>query len=410
MDILEKAQRILQQPVCDHCLGRQFARLLHGYSNKERGTFLRAAAAMSIDKTEEELRETGSTTADVTGKFDMSNFSFQFHNLDFHKKEKKKCSVCNGFFDDMGRWIKKIEKLKKTEFKTFLVGTKLSFEMVSAEEGLWEKVGIDYCEPIKAEINREIGKLVEKHTGKKYSSTPDVNFIINVAKNRVDIEINPLFIYGEYQKLRRGIPQTRWPSGKYKTSVEEIIAKPFMKKIQAKGHKFHGLGREDIDARCLAWRPFVLEFLRPMKRDINISAKIGSGVKVRKLRLSNIAEVRKIKESRAEKTYRMDVICEKPVAKSDFSKLSEIKEIRQRTPMRVIHRRGDRMRRRIVKSLSVKAAGKNVKKFTLTVRCDAGLYVKELVNGDGGRTIPSVSELLGTPCMAKDLDVVKIHV
>ena len=282
MDVLEKAAKILQQPVCDHCLGRQFAQLLSGYTNPERGSALRIAVAMSIDKSKEEEKEgdakvsdvgeanknTEKTTRPSVHNLDMSNFhELNFHNLGAGKRiKRKKCSVCEDFFLNLEKYLDKISKAsKKCDFRTFLVGTKLPFEMISAEEGLWERVGIDYCEPVKAEINREVGKLVEKRLKVHFDrKRPDVNIILNINMGKVSIEINPLFIYGEYQKLKRGIPQTKWPSGKYKTSVEQLIAKPYMAATRGTGHKLHGLGREDIDARCLAWRPFVLEILKPM--------------------------------------------------------------------------------------------------------------------------------------------------
>lgn len=45
----------------------------------------------------------------------------------------------------------------------------------------------------------------------------------------------------------------------------------------------------------------------------------------------------------------------------------------------------------------------------LEVRTEAGLYVKELVSGDGGRTCPSVAEVLGTAAECAELDVLAIH-
>lgn len=404
MDILEKAQKILLQPVCDSCLGRQFAQLLSGYTNAERGKMIRALAAMSIDK------ENYDTSA-----LDMSNFAgFKFHNLEIRSKTKKNiCDVCNGMFSGLGKWQDKIlKKAKKYEFSSFLMGAKLSLGLITKEEDLWERVGIDYCEPIKAEINRELGKLVERGAQAKFDpKTPDVNFIVDFESNEVGAEMNPLFIYGEYQKLVRGIPQTRWPSGKYKTSVEQIIAKPFMPATRGSAHKFHGCGREDIDARCLAWRPFVLEIIKPTYRNINLNRlakRIGRGVKVRELRFSNIAEVRKIKESKLDKTYRCIVVCNKKISKGDLRKLSSlIGTINQRTPQRVLHRRSDRKRVKKLKELKTKLISS--KKFILTIRCEAGLYVKELVSGDNGRTKPSIAELLGCNCTAKELDVIEIH-
>ncbi len=400
MDILKKAQKILSQPVCDHCLGRQFAQLLHGYSNEERGKIIRTAVAMSIDKEEASLP-------------DMSNFAgFNFHNLDAKVTKKKKCSLCNNFFESLDTWVDRIAKAKKIQFRTFLIGTRLSSELVRKEEDLWERTGIEYCEPIKAEINRETGKLVEKRLGLRCNlKRPDVNFILDISSKKVTADINPLFIYGEYQKLVRGIPQTKWPSGKYKTSVEQIIAKPVMKATRGSGHKFHGLGREDIDARCLAWRPFVLEIIEPKIRQVDLkkaAKKIKKSIRVRKLRHSDITEVRKIKEARLDKTYTCQVVCEKPIVKRELRKLSGlVGEIRQRTPKRVLHRRADKLRKRRVRRITTRIISK--KAFRLTVKGEAGLYIKELVNGDDSRTRPSVSSLLGIGCACKNLDVVKIH-
>ncbi len=184
-----------------------------------------------------------------------------------------------------------------------------------------------------------------------------------------------------------------------------------MPATRGSAHKFHGLGREDIDARCLGWRPFVLEVLSPRRRKMEIkklAKKIGRGVKVRNMRLSDIAEVRSIKEFRAEKTYRALVACEKPVTKKDLKKLGQLKLISQKTPERVLHRRADKYRKRGVRSVKTKML--SGKKFLMEIRGEAGLYIKELVSGDSGRTQPSVSQLLGMKCECKELDVIKIHV
>ncbi len=399
MQLQEKAHRILQQPVCDRCLGRQFAQLLSGYTNEERGQLMRTVVAMSIDK------------EGYSGAIDLSNFrGFKFYKLDANP-EKKKCAICNDIFETLHKTADKVVRTgKKFEYNTFLVGTKISFDLISREEALWERVGIDYCEPIKAELNREIGKLVEKKIKPSFHSKPDINFVVHVPENKVDTQVNPIFIYGEYQKLVRGIPQTKWPSKKYKTSVEEIMAKPFMLATRGRAHKLHGLGREDIDAKCLGWRPFVLEILEPKKRKIDIkklSKRIGRGIKVRKMRPSNISEVRKIKEERADKTYKAVVVCE-GIKKSDLRKLKPLlKGLKQKTPERVMHRRADKYRFRKVHSIRTKFISK--KKFHITAKCEAGLYVKEMISGDNGRTTPSVSSILDQTCMCKELDVLKIH-
>ena len=141
-DIVEKAQRILSYGiVCDHCLGRQFGQMLKGYSNAERGRAIRLVVAMANDS--EKLA------------FDENNFSGIGFRRDDVKKEGKVCCICEGFFSKIDSYVDKASKLLgKREFSSFVVGTKLSENFVINEESLWEAVGIDYCEPIKAEINR----------------------------------------------------------------------------------------------------------------------------------------------------------------------------------------------------------------------------------------------------------------
>lgn len=189
------------------------------------------------------------------------------------------------------------------------------------------------------------------------------------------------------------------------------MAVPFMKASRGSAHAFHGMGREDIDARCLAWRPFVLEIVKPKIRRMDLrklARKIGKGVSVRGIRFSSIAEVRRIKEAKADKTYRCIVECSDAVSRKDLKKLSSlITTIYQKTPQRVLHRRADIGRKRRVKAIS--SGYRGPKRFVFTVKGEGGLYIKELVTGDGGRTRPSVSEILGMQCTPKYLDVIKIH-
>ena len=81
--------------------------------------------------------------------------------------------------------------------------------------------------------------------------------------------------------------------------------------------------------------------------------------------------------------------------------------IAQRTPTRVAHRRADRVRTRRIVSATVVEGGEG--RFTLDIRTEAGTYVKEWVEGDGGRTDPSLAQLVETPLRVEYLDVLEIH-
>lgn len=424
MRLTEKTKEMLRKGyICDHCLGRGAAELLSGMSNEQRGKVMRTYAAMLADSGEKL-------------EIDSANFEgIKFRNIKVKPKkpkQQKKCKICKNFFlieiDKVAKEVKK--KLDKIEYDTFLVGSIVNGELVRAEERLWESAGIEFVEPIKSEINRELGKRIEKLTGKKFAlRNPDVTITFDMTTDRIRLNVRSLYISGGYKKLARGISQTKWTchscNGKgcvkckgigkrFKYSVQEIIEKPFIKSAKAKNSKFHGAGREDVDARCLDYRPFVIELVRPMKRKISLTKmrkqiNKSKKVNVSKLGYANKDEVRKIKFARHDKTYRAVVSFTKNI---DGSKAKLIKQlskatISQRTPTRVVHRRANLLRRRMVKKISYKLLTK--KKMEVTVKGEAGLYIKELIAGDKKRTNPNIANIINNKVKKIELDVIKIH-
>jgi len=73
-----------------------------------------------------------------------------------------------------------------------------------------------------------------------------------------------------------------------------------MKQTKAEAHRLHGAGREDVDVRCLGWRPFVLELINPEVRKITITKPKqeiarSKKVKVKDLKLADKRTVRRVK-------------------------------------------------------------------------------------------------------------------
>jgi tRNA pseudouridine synthase 10 len=56
----------------------------------------------------------------------------------------------------------------------------------------------------------------------------------------------------------------------------------------------------------------------------------------------------------------------------------------------------------------VKVKKLSPKKVQMKIRCQGGLYVKELVTGDEGRTVPNVSDILGNRAKPSKLDVLNV--
>jgi len=398
----ERVMRIIgalkTRDLCDHCLGRLVAKIGHGYSNDQRGRLIRGSMGLS------EVR-----TAD--------------------------CRLCQGLFDRLDEFAVSVKnRIDSVSYGTFAVGSRYDPAVIEREEGIWSECGSEFAEPIKVEMNREIGKRVEGLTGKAVDTkNPDVTAIIDVNFLQVDLEISSIFVYGRYLKHDRTIPQTRWPCRKckgkgcqrcnftgkmYQESVEELIRKEFMLAAEAEESALHGMGREDIDARMLGnGRPFILELKRPKKRSIDLAAleqktnEANEGrVRISDLRMSSKDEVRRIKEAEPEKSYRVVVQFSEPVPYAKLlNALGSLRQapIEQRTPTRVSHRRADRIRTRFVKEIELESLDADT--ATMTIRTSSGTYVKELINGDEGRTKPSLAELLAANASVRQLDVIGVH-
>jgi tRNA pseudouridine synthase 10 len=404
LENIERAAKALEQDLCDHCLGRVFAHVSTGFSNDERG----AAARKAVN----EMRV----------------------NYEMEPLEHVSCSVCEDIFLDLDRFAEAVAlEVRKIECHNFLVGTRVDPVIQSREESLWSRVGQETAEPIKVELNREIGKRASALLQKEVEfKAPEVVALVDTRFAHVELDIAPLFVYGRYNKFSREIPQTKWPcrecrgkgckrcdgTGKmYQTSVQEIIGDPLLAAAEGKEHFLHGMGREDIDARMLGTgRPFVLEVSEPKKRDIDLVAmreKInadGEGrVAVSELRFSSREEVRQVKTDSPEKAYIVDIRFKDKVNKDrviEVVRSLDRTPICQQTPVRVAHRRADLERAKSI--ISARVEELSDEGMRLWLRTQSGTYVKEFVHGDGGRTRPSLSELLGIPCEVLALDVVEI--
>jgi tRNA pseudouridine synthase 10 len=202
--------------------------------------------------------------------------------------------------------------------------------------------------------------------------------------------------------------------------VEELISQPLLQATAGTDVKIHAAGREDIDARVLgSGRPFIIEVVNPVTRSVNlhllekeINSTSKGKIEVEPLEFTSKERVRKLKAGEgAEKVYRAKVEFEESISDEVLSRLEETMEetvIRQKTPTRVMHRRAQKLRKRRILKLKVKRLNPTL--IELLVRCEGGLYIKEFINGDGGRTSLSVSEVTSIPARCVELDVLKVCV
>ena len=384
--------------ICKNCLGRKLSKTIEGTDN--------------IDRADKVCSELGINLDDVD------------------------CAICGNLFDklDDGLYKKIDDKINQLgiEFDTFLVGSKISKDIQKRDEEFSEKLDLS-VETIKKEVNRLIGlKIWEIYDKEAEFESQDIVFSIDlIDEPQVKIQINPLYIEGKYNKLKRGIPQTKWPCTKckgrgceecnftgkqYPESVEELISEHFLKLTKGREAKFHGAGREDIDVLMLgSGRPFVLEIKEPKIRKLDLQKleeeinKINEGkTSYHNLHVCERKRKAEIKQSSPDtyKVYSALVKCDEAFDKDKLDELTKLNEIHQQTPLRVLRRRADKVRIKHVLDLSYEII--DDKTFSMRIKTEGGLYIKELISGDEGRSHPNVGEILGVNAICEQLDVIEV--
>jgi tRNA pseudouridine synthase 10 len=442
LQILSKAKQLIKEVhCCNSCLGRQFGNLLSGLSNKKRGEALKILLLMEWENIRRISKiEPPKLSSLLSEDFNIGEISIQRFNPEI-RSINSQCGICQGILSSQNLKTltnEALEALDGYEFSTFLVGSQFPPSIIDKEDTIRSTYNLEFGEAIKSEFNREIGKMLQKEI--EYAEvdfkTPDLVLTFDLINNQINIKANPLFILGRYRKLERGIPQSKWFCRKcrgkgceycnftgkmYQESVEEFVSEPFRIAAEGNASKFHGSGREDIDARMLgSGRPFVLEISEPRKRKLNlkkitdiVNEKAKGKVEIDIEGITNRAKVRELKtrSSRNAKGYRVIISLNPPINLEEVEVLAIVNEfsdslIQQRTPLRVAHRRADKIRSRKVHTFQIEKLEPH--QLTAYVVCEGGLYVKELISGDEGRTQPNLSERLNTNAVVTQLDVIEV--
>ena len=423
--IIELVIKILyNKPLCDHCLGRLFARLGMGLGNNERGYSLKTIVAMIIH--EKILEEEPGKYRDLVYRLAINgggSLTKLFSHVYGEEVETKKCYVCNGklsiqYFNTIANKV--AETLNDYHPTSFLVGVTISRDLQLKELEISSKTGIEYSESIKNELKREIGKRVKELLGIEPDFVkPDVVAIIDFSTDNINVVVRPVLLEGVYWKQARNISHTRWITRgirKYPYSLEDFLNDYINPLYDAERTVLHASGREDVDVRMIGTgRPMVIEVKNPRYRLVDpslinefLSTRIIK-VEVHGFSSRKRIEYLKTEHSKRSKIYKALVYTGDPI---DHSKLLilerelENRVINQYTPTRILWRKKEKLRKKKVYRVKTRYINRHL--FETIIWCDGGLYIKELISGDNERTEPSFSSILGTSAYCIELDVIAV--
>jgi len=425
--ILVTVAKILEKyPLCDRCLGRLFAHLGKSLGNDERGRALKIATIMELHK---KVLKGDKEALSILKKVLINS---KMPLMELYKELNAepqgtplKCYICEDRLNEIiSRFSELIAKnITESKRQSFLVGVTVPRSLIEKESIIVKEFQLQYWESIKREIKREVGKRVQQMTGAKADfEAPQVTYIVDLVNNTIREEVRSVYIYGVYRKLGRMISQNIWlrkdGTRRYKLAIEDAV-KSTLGHVKASDVIMHIAGREDADVRMLgSGRPIVLEYKNPSSFLIDLRAlkdilnsfsqwiKFDLNMTVRREVVSRM----KKSSIAASKIYRALIYSEKALKNEDLMNLEKAFEgemVMQRTPTRILRRKRDRVRYRHV--LQVKTIYVSPHVFEALIKCEGGLYVKELITGDNGRTSPNFSQVLGTNLSCIMLDVLHVH-
>tara|TARA_B100001079_G_scaffold255460_1_gene251056 strand:+ start:1771 stop:3480 length:1710 start_codon:yes stop_codon:yes gene_type:complete len=289
------------------------------------------------------------------------------------RKEIPLCPFCENLFEEVELLTDVIEDaLQGYDIQKLQIGARFPKDQIEDEEGLRKQYAAGGSDALKPSLVKDISTQLSERltTVEIVNDKPDILALIDVLTLTVTLDVRSTYIYGRYRKHERGIPQTRWPcrackgrgcakcndtGQQYPSSVQDLIGNPIIEFFEGREHAFHGMGREDIDVRCLGrGRPFVLEIKEPKRWDIDYDAamkvvneKADGAIEITDVRRSNRSEVVRVKDTPAEKSYTIRFLVE-PLTKPELDVLTAPldltkEDVQQRGRGRRKHRRrGDK--------------------------------------------------------------------
>jgi len=374
---LSEAKIILNEyDICEHCIGRLFAKKM------------------------------GSTSNQLLGKKIKNRL---------HSKSSKNCYICKGILSNLQLIVNKMmEKSSDYRFSTFVIGAILKPSVNDKDDLIRSKFKLQGIDSVKTAITKELSKKFSKKTKKKIDFLyPDLTFTFNFKDDSCEVRTKTLFLFGRYIKKNRGFPQKQPTCSNCKgkgclqcdrhgfskfTSVENTISKFLFNKFSGTQTKITWFGGEDKNSLVLGnGRPFFAKLSNPKTRTSRLQKKYD----LDELEIHNLKIISKIPKQVIpfRSTIELSIQSEQNLTQKKLEHLKTLKN----TPITINETPNKRNQKYIYK---IKFKKFSPKSFSIWITADGGLPIKRFV--EGNNVHPNLSELLGTKCRCKEFDFHKV--
>lgn len=412
--VLELVEEILKRyPLCDHCLGRLFARYGRGLSNAERGRALKTALLINLfarhgsnrDLLINDLRELASRAGEP--------FKTSLEKISGERIEIAECYVCGSKINEyINEYSERVERILRREgLSRFVIGVKIPREMSIREEELAREFRIDSWESIKSELKREVGKRVRDKGFTPDFEDPEIIINIDLSTGAI-ITMYPSMIYlVRVAKLERGYRLRRREG-----SLEDLLNKK-LGIYEPEYVKLHLLARDSV--RYKIYEPGIYGLIeiksprrgRPSIEDLRRLLSDLYPFKISIISRAKRKDINNLSQRITHVVYEIFALPRKSLSREDlekifFNKISTL-IVTQKTPSRFLERGYEEKTR--VGQVVLRELSLENNMLRIILQMDKILFPEEFVSGDGGRTEPSLASLLGTELEILEVNIIDMY-
>lgn len=292
--------------VCDHCLGRLFARRLGLSSYTRLGRRLRREAD-GARHAPKNTYDAGRAGGNGSGRLGVGS---RAHGYGSGPDERtgKKCYICRGLCDRIPELARlAVSASEGYEFGTFSVGSVVKPSILDRDDRVRSAYRLQGADSVKTGLTREVARRFAKATCSAHErDAPEISVTVQPAECYCEVRPKPVAVYGRYTKHTRGIPQKQdrckscLGRGCYACelhgisghgSVEGQISAFLFGVLGGTTAGFTWVGGEDKGSLVRGrGRPFFARIQRPRRRHIQ-QEEDGQGIRLGGIALHGLRDV-----------------------------------------------------------------------------------------------------------------------
>lgn len=285
------------------------------------------------------------------------------------------------------------------DYDTFSLGAILKPSVLDRDDYVRSCLRAQGSDPIKSAMTGELARILAGHTGRiQDRDDPDITILIDTRRDICEVRSRHVIVQIRYTKSVRGLPQRNDTGDTTQNSIQDMIGAILQQHIGCTGVHYTWVGGEDQDSLVQGrGRRVYARVLNPIRR----RGPLPKTVQTEGVCFTDIAIIDRL-PPRLPAFHSVIRARIKPSEQLEKGSLRRLHSLAG--PVR-IHDKDYKLSTRHIHDIKYRSMADG--SIVATMDVEGGLPVKRFVDGQG--VDPSVSGILGVPCVCVRFDFIQIY-